>query len=40
MNEKISHLTNIVGFNVIDLDHVMDLLMSDKGQRGMMIQLE
>jgi hypothetical protein len=30
MKEKISQLTNVVEFNVVDLDHDMDLLMSDK----------
>jgi len=30
MKEKISQLTNVVGFNVFNLDHDMDLLMSDK----------
>lgn len=30
MKEKISQLTNVVGFNVVDLDHDIDLLMSDK----------
>jgi len=30
MKEKISPLTNVVGCNVVDLDHDMDLLMSDK----------
>jgi hypothetical protein len=29
MKEKISQLTNVGGFNVVDLDHDMDLLMSD-----------
>jgi len=30
MKEKISQLTNVVGFNVFALDHDVDLLMSDK----------
>jgi len=30
MKEKISQLTNVVGFNVVDLDHDMNLLMSYK----------
>jgi len=30
MKEKISPLTKVVWFKVVDVDHVMDLLMSDK----------
>jgi len=30
MEKEISQLTNVVGFNLFDLDHDMDLFMSDK----------
>jgi hypothetical protein len=37
MKEKISQLTNVVGFNVVDLDHDMDLLCLTKRDYPMKI---